>query len=377
MKAGEKSIKIYLSIALRALFVLALVVLILFFTYLTVRFAFPFLIACLLSLLLNPLVSLLEKKTGIPRGLSAFVVLFLLFSAVIGLMLFAAVSLIKGITVLSKTVPGHLDALIGDLQNLFFSRLVPAWERAVHLFSGLSPGQQQALRLNIESMTGTLVDFLNDSAGRLVISLTHFISSLPDTLLSALFVFLAAFFISKDTDKIRQRLSLISLPAIQTPALQVWKDLKQTCAGFIRAQFILVTITFLLIYFGLLCIGVSHPFTIAVIAGSVDLIPYLGTGVIFIPWILYHMIIQNYPLALTLSALYLTVVIQRQLLEPKILSATIGIDPLASLVALYFGFRWLGFSGLVIGPVLLIVVRSLYHSGVLKDTWAFIIGRKT
>ncbi|RYL93800.1 sporulation integral membrane protein YtvI [Sporolactobacillus sp. THM7-4] len=368
----------YLLILFRLIIVLLILGVILASIYLAVRYALPFLIACALSFFLNPIVSFLVRRTGLSRGLASFLVLFLLFSLAIGILLFTAVALIKGVTSLSKSVPGRLDALIGDLQTLFFSKLLPSWEQAIHIFSGLPEGQQKAIQLNIESMAGTLADLINEMAGRMISSLTQFVTSLPDTLISALFIFLAAFFISKDSEKIKaQMYALPSSSGVIVPLKKVWSDLKKTCVGFVRAQFILVTLTMVIVYFGLIALRLDHPFTIAVICGVVDMIPYLGTGVIFIPWILYHFFMHHYFLTIAMTSLFAAIVIQRQLMEPKILSSNIGLDPLASLISLYFGFKWLGFTGLVIGPLSLVIVKALYKAGTLHAVWRFILGRRT
>lgn len=367
----------YLLIFVRIVLVLSILGCILLSLYLAVRYALPFLIACALSFFLNPIVSFLEKKTGLPRGLSSFIVLFSLFSLVIGILLFTAMALIKGLSSLTRTVPGQLGMLIKDLQSLFFSKLIPSWEHALHIFSGLPQGQQKAIQLNIESMAGSAADLINNLAGNLISSLTQFVSSLPNTLVSALFIFLAAFFLSKDSERIKKRLSFFQTPpAVSVPLRKVWKDLKKTCIGFVQAQFILVTLTMILVYLGLKALKTEQPFTIALISGFVDLIPYLGIGVIFIPWILYQLFMHHYFFTIGLTSLYTALVIQRQLMEPKILSTHIGLDPLATLVALYFGFRWLGFSGLVIGPLSLVIVKALYQAGTLRTVMLFILGKK-
>ncbi|MDD9150829.1 MULTISPECIES: sporulation integral membrane protein YtvI [unclassified Sporolactobacillus] len=367
----------YLLMIARAVLVLSILGCILLFLFLAVRYALPFLIACVLSFFLNPIVSFLERKTGLPRGLSSFIVLFSLFSLVIGMLLFTAMALIKGLSSLTRTVPGQLGVLIKDLQSLFFNKLLPFWEHALHLFSGLPEGQQKAIQLNIESMAQAAADLINNLAGNLISSLTQFVSSLPSTLVSALFIFLAAFFLSKDSEQIKRHLSLFKVsPAIAVPIRKVWQDLGKTCTGFVRAQFILVTLTMIVVYLGLKVLKTDQPFTIALISGAVDLIPYLGPSVIFIPWILYQFLMHHYFLTIGLTSLYAAVAVQRQLLEPKILSAHIGLDPLATLMALYFGFRWLGFAGLIIGPLSLVIVKALYRAGTLRAVWLFILGKK-
>ena len=84
----------------------------------------------------------------------------------------------------------------------------------------------------------------------------------------------------------------------------------------------------------------------------------------------------NFSLALGLAILYTVVIVQRQVMEPKILSSSIGLDPLITLIAIFVGFKTIGFIGLIIGPIVLIIIRSLYKLRILHDVWDFIMGRK-
>lgn len=359
---------------LRTLWVLGAALLLVLTLYFAVRFALPLLLACILSAFLNPMISRLVDRTGLSRSLATFVILFLLFSITLSGLILLAMTLVNGLSSLSRTIPGNFSALAGDLQSFFFTSLLPSWEKALRLYSGLNPDHQRLIQLNIEKMAGILVQFLNDSGTRLFRGLTQFISSLPQTLISVLFTFLAAFFLSKDSDTLLDRLKRI--PFFQSfidASRKIWLDLKTTSAGFLRAQLLLVLMTMGLIYIALLILKVDHAFTIAFVAGLFDLIPYLGTGVVFIPWILYSFLISHLSFALCLTLLYSVVIIQRQLTEPKMLASGTGLDPLALLVVIYFGFRWFGFSGMLTGPVLLILIRAIVRTGSWHRVWHYIV----
>ena len=99
--------------------------------------------------------------------------------------------------------------------------------------------------------------------------------------------------------------------------------------GFVKAQATLISITTIIILIGLLILRVDYAITIALIAGRSDIIPYLGTGSIFVPWIIFEVIQGETGLAIGLGILYIVVLVQRQVMEPKILSSNIGLDPLA------------------------------------------------
>jgi predicted PurR-regulated permease PerM len=63
-------------------------------------------------------------------------------------------------------------------------------------------------------------------------------------------------------------------------------------------------------------------------------------------------------------------------MEPKILSSNIGLDPLATLIALFVGFKLIGFLGLIVGPVTLVILSTLYRANVFHDIWTFIKGKE-
>ena len=153
-------------------------------------------------------------------------------------------------------------------------------------------------------------------------------------------------------------------------------DLKQALLGFITAQFTLLSLTTIVILIGLLILRVDYAITIALLFGFIDFIPYVGTGSIFIPWITYELITGDTGFAIGLAVLYIIVIVQRQLIEPKVLSSSIGLDPLATLVALFIGYKWMGFFGLILGPIILVIFNSFYRANIFHEIWAFILGKK-
>jgi sporulation integral membrane protein YtvI len=119
---------------------------------------------------------------------------------------------------------------------------------------------------------------------------------------------------------------------------------------------------------------VDYAITIALVTGIVDVIPYLGTGAVFVPWIIFEAVAGDMSRAIGLGVLYIVVLVQRQVMEPKILSSNIGLDPLATLISLFVGFKLLGFLGLIAGPVALVIINTLYRANVFLDLWLFIKG---
>lgn|GEM_PF-3872487 len=61
-----------------------------------------------------------------------------------------------------------------------------------------------------------------------------------------------------------------------------------------------------------------------------------------IPWAIIAAVTGDISLAIGLFILYVIVMFQRQILEPKIVGAKIGVHPIFTLIAMYTGFRLIG-----------------------------------
>src|SRR5699024_1073125 len=77
-----------------------------------------------------------------------------------------------------------------------------------------------------------------------------------------------------------------------------------------------------------------------------------------------------------LAILYGLIVLQRQLIKPKVLSSSLGISPLMTLLTMYAGFKLLGFVGIILGPLLFILLKTFHETGILRDIWRFILGTR-
>lgn len=85
-----------------------------------------------------------------------------------------------------------------------------------------------------------------------------------------------------------------------------------------------------------------------------------------LPWAILSAIDGNIVLAITIFALYVIILIIRQLTEPKIVSSKIGIHPIFTLIAMYTGFKISGILGLFLGPIILIILKNIF-SNLIED----------
>ncbi len=138
-------------------------------------------------------------------------------------------------------------------------------------------------------------------------------------------------------------------------------------ASYLKAQFKLISVTFLVILVALLILNVKSAFTVALVAAIFDVLPLLGVSTLFIPWIIYLFVVGQTGLALWLTALLLVVILTRQVLEPKITGDSLGVSAFTMLAFMMISLSMFGIAGVIMSPILVILLKSLYDQGYLHQ----------
>jgi predicted PurR-regulated permease PerM len=117
---------------------------------------------------------------------------------------------------------------------------------------------------------------------------------------------------------------------------------------WVIGQIILSLAIMIFTFIGLKILGVQYALFLAMLAGLLEIVPYLGPILSSIPAIFFAFL-QNPPLAIAVVILY--IIIQKTesyVLTPKIMEKTVGTSPLVVLIALLVGFKLAGVVGLLI-----------------------------
>ncbi len=132
---------------------------------------------------------------------------------------------------------------------------------------------------------------------------------------------------------------------------------------YLKAQGMLISITFLTIFVTLFALGVGNAFAIALLAGIFDVLPLLGVSTLFIPWIAYLFFTGDNELGLWLTGLLVVVTVARQLLEPRITGQTVGVSAFTMLAFMMVSLSLFGVAGMILAPILMILLKALYDQG--------------
>ena len=315
----------------------------------------PFIIGYFISKLIDPLVTFLHSKIKVPRGLSTLILLFgVIFGIGFGVVALAG-RLAKGLISMSNQFPIWSDLIAAYMENVSSS---------LHTLSFALP---ESISTYMSRAIESVMSRLGEISTVVGSSLLAAVTSVPNLLFFVVIMFVSAFFLTKDKALIERWMKPVVAGewTRNEKVIIIRKDVFGVIWGYLKAQLILMSLTFVESAVGLLIIGVSYPIPIALGIALIDAIPILGPATIYIPWVISNLVIGEYGTAASLFILYLVVTLARQALEPKIVSTQIGIYPLVTLLSMYMGLRLLGVAGIILGPMTVIVLLALFKTGII------------
>lgn len=335
---------------------------------------YPFLIAFILSFLMNPFVTYVERKFRFPRILATILIIFTILLLFIGSLVILIVKFIEGTAYLADKLPVHFKTFVTLVENIINVKLVPFYHKLNSLFVTLDPNQKTMITDYVEQITSDIAASGATILQSVFIKLSIMVTQMPSSITIFIITLLATFLITKDWPKIQHKV-IEKLPAFANLlSRNVFLHFKEAMGGYIKAQFILIAITGCIIFICLSILRIEHVLTITLLATIADLLPFIGTGIIFVPWIAYLFITENYAMTINLLLIYMFIIISRQIIEPKVISANIGLHPLSALFALFIGIQLWGLQGIIFAPILLILLKALQQAGVPEHIWKFIKG---
>lgn len=326
----------------------------LLFLYGLFTVGFPFLLALIVAIFLEPLVQLMMRVARMNRILASTLVCSLFTLATLGLIFLIGAKLYSEFLILLQNLPGYII----EAQRIFEDTVL----RTQLLYEQLPPELIVQLERGAESAIGALINGLT----RLSASLFNFAGEIPNMLIFFIVFLVALFLTSFGLNTYKQGFLSLFDASHREKVGEVLQNLRDSIFGFLRAQLILSGLTYIVSLIGLLILDVRFAVIIALFIIIVDILPILGTGSVLVPWALYNIIKGEFFVGIGLIVLFLVITVFRRMIEPKILGDSIGIGPLSTLVSLYVGFKLVGVIGVFLGPIVVIIYTAMRKVGLLN-----------
>ncbi len=326
-----------------------------FSVWLILRFLFPlispFLLGFLLALAAEPMVSFFHRRLHVPRPVSSGIGVSMTFCFLAMLLLLLCAFLIRELGLLAGVLPDLESAVRSG------STLLEGWllDLAAHTPQSVQPLLSEnvsALFSDGTALIGNVLRFCLNLAGSLF-------SHIPDSALGLGTAVISGFMISAKLPRIKKWL-LRRLPREKLrPLLDTLKRIRSALLGWLLAQCKLMGTTALLLTLGLILLRIPYAPLWAAVISLVDALPVLGTGTVLLPWSVICFLQSDTARAIGLLGLYAVVTLIRSALEPKLLGSHLGLDPLATLMALYAGYKLWGVGGMILAPLLAVTAIQL------------------
>lgn len=329
--------------------------------WLAVRFLLPwtapFILAYLAAALMEPMVRALVRR-GVRRRVAAAAGSL----GLLGLLGYLAAMLtVKGVEAassLAENVPELMQSLsrtLGTIEGRVFVYISSAPEEV----SSYLRAALDALGRSFYELPGLISQQLIDFAARAA-------QSTPDALLFLVTAGIGTYFISAAFPRVTAFIVRQLPDGFRRRMEGAGQDLRVSFGGFVRAQLILMLITFFELLLFFLLMGVESAVGLAALTALVDALPVFGTGIVLVPWALYSLLMGNFRRGAALLICWGLVNLVRNCAQAKLLGDQIGLDPLASLLAIYVGWRVAGVWGMLLFPILLVMLCRLNERGVIR-----------
>ena len=319
----------------------------------------PFVLALVLSWLLNPPVRWLQKKLSVSRGIITMALLILVFGVVGGVLWALSWMAVEQVQALFLNWETVVDGMVSSL------------DRVLEWLGGLSeliPGNAYTAGERLGQLLENWVRDIDVSGWlRMVADRAPSLVGQVSAFVVATIVFLmATYFITADYPRLR----FFITDRVPAPARSFCSDVRrifmEAFGGYLKSQLIISFVVFIILALGFFAIGQPYGLLLALGFAVLDFIPIIGSGTVMVPWAVVDIIVGDYTHAVQLMVIWGIIALFRRLGEPKILGDQTGLSPILSLVGIYVGMLVGGVLGMIVGPLLLLVLINLAKLGIFS-----------
>ncbi len=199
--------------------------------------------------------------------------------------------------------------------------------------------------LNSAAVLRELSTTIGNSTGGVFTTVSAFFGGLTSFVLIVVF----SFYLSVQETGVDDFLRIVTPAKNQAYVLGLWKRSQYKIGKWMQGQLILGFLVGILLYLGLLILGVPHALLLAVLAGVFELIPVFGQILAMIPAVAVGFIAGGVTEALLITGLYVIVQqFEAHLIYPLVVKKIVGVPPLLVILALLVGFKLVGFLGVLL-----------------------------
>ena len=345
----------YWQVALRLLFSILATAAFVFFGLKLLGFLAPFVVGWLIAAIANPLVVWLEKHLRIIKKLGSALIVIVVLAAIVLLLYFGISRLVEEISRLTRDVPEMYAQLETGLRQI--------GDTLSGIFEKLPEGIQEGWSAVVENLDQYMGNLVSDMSEPTVTAAGNIAKRVPYYLISFIVAVMSAYFFIVQREEVLGFLKRVAPQSVQKRMTLVVDNLKYAVGGYFKAQFKIMGIVFLILLVGLGFLGTGYFVLVALLIAFLDFLPFFGTGTAMIPWAAYKFFMGDYKMTAALMIIYVVTQAVRQLIQPKLVGDSVGLNPLVTLILLYIGYRMGGILWMILAVPIGMVLINMWQAG--------------
>ncbi|HEM3642982.1 TPA: AI-2E family transporter [Streptococcus suis] len=321
----------------------------------------PMILTGLLYYLLNPMVDWMEKhKMSRTVGIS---ILFVLISLLIIWGLAVAIpSIQEQVTSFAQNLPSNIQKIEGQVTGLLQDQR----------FEQFRPTALEMLN----KVNDQIVAYAQKFSSSAVNWASNLISTASQIIVAILIMPFILFYLLRDGQYLNKHITQYLPTKWREPIGTVLSDVNGQLSNYVRGQVTVAIIVALMFSVMFSIIGLSYPITLGVMAGFLNLIPYLGSFLAMIPAVILGLIAGPIMLIKVLVVFMIEQTIEGRFVTPLIIGSSLSIHPITILFVLLTAGQMYGVLGVLLGiPIyasIKVLVKAAFewykaHSSLYED----------
>lgn len=327
-----------------------------FIFFKTLAYTLPFVLAIIFALILQKPTKYLTKKLKIKNAFASIITTFLFFAVILTILSLTITSLTAELIQLGKNTQQYFKDT-SSISNFFIN--------IKDYYNNLDPAVLNTFQTSISSAIIKISALITLFVSGTVTGLLSFLASIPYIIMVILFTFLATYFFTKELSFAKTKMKSFIPLGNSEKLLSIYKEAKKMLGNYAFSYTIIIFITFIETLIGFLIFKVKYALILSIICAIADILPILGIGAIYLPVIVLAYFSKQYVTMAGILILYILVSIIRQIIEPKIVSSSLGIHPVPILAAIFIGLKANGISGMFFSIFLVVFYTILRKVNVL------------
>lgn len=323
----------------------------------------PSVIAMVLAWVIHPVAKRLEAlfvKIRLPQKLASLIAVVVMFGAIITVLFLISARVVEELRALIAALPGWISQISAAVQKWSEEGGFASFGIDLFGLEGFEFPPELVGYINSAVNDGleALRTFSLDVLGSVSNWTLSTVMNLPQIILFIVLTIMGTFYMVADRARIFAFFKRW-IPQNAAGRLTMLKDsVFRGVAGQIKSALIMMVLIAAELSIGFVILRVPYSALLALLIGVMDALPIIGAGLFLIPMSVYGFVTGNIGLGVGVAVLYVITIVTRQIVEPRVVSVQLGLYPLATMAAMYAGLHVMGFLGMLVGPVIVLILKA-------------------